>query len=593
MTIKAPRYLITTADERTWRFDRPVLFLGEWCRLYERQEIWREMDAIVAAPYGLSKTQRDADHAEARSLEQELFPILCDVLNQHHGTHHGARFWKILVGHWLRQYVDVILNRVKTLQQCLQNHQLSGTSTYSGEHYMLATLDSNAAIWAVNDDRWNLALYVRILNLLAVPRCPVEIIPGAAAEGYRLPAPGTGVPLRRRMLQRAYRQARRLCGFLSRDNDAFIINSYLPKKEEVKFQIALGQVPQLWASPEPKLSKSPNHLLRRNLADQVAGISTDTLSAILHALVFELMPSCYLENFAELVENSRKLPWPNTPKFILTSNNFHTDEMFKIWAADKIEAGVPYYVGQHGNNYGVTRNHLNPSIEELTADKFLTWGWADGLPQHTPAFVFKTVGHKPLTYSPNGGLLLIELCIGHRITSWDSTYEFAAYFQAQQDFIDGLRNAPRNDLTVRLQAAYRYLKWNEEQRWYQFDPDLKIDLGTSAISKLISQSRLIVHSYDSTGILETLSQNIPILAFWQNDLDHLRESAKPYYQLLIEAGIFHLTPESAAAKVNEVWGDIDGWWNQSIVQDARKKFCDRYARVSGSPIQELKKLLHS
>jgi hypothetical protein len=24
------RYLITNADERTWKFDRPVIFLGEW-----------------------------------------------------------------------------------------------------------------------------------------------------------------------------------------------------------------------------------------------------------------------------------------------------------------------------------------------------------------------------------------------------------------------------------------------------------------------------------------------------------------------------------------------------------------------------------
>lgn len=36
------RYLITTADERTWKFDRPVLFLGEWCRLYDRRHVWQQ-----------------------------------------------------------------------------------------------------------------------------------------------------------------------------------------------------------------------------------------------------------------------------------------------------------------------------------------------------------------------------------------------------------------------------------------------------------------------------------------------------------------------------------------------------------------------
>ena len=102
---------------------------------------------------------------------------------------------------------------------------------------------------------------------------------------------------------------------------------------------------------------------------------------------------------------------------------------------------------------------------------------------------------------------------------------------------------------------------------------------------------MVVHSYDSTGILETLSNNIPALAFWRNNLDHAHESAKPYYQLLVDAGIVHLTPESAAQKVNEVWDDVEGWWGQDKVQNTRKQFCDRYARVSQNPVRELKQIL--
>ena len=101
----------------------------------------------------------------------------------------------------------------------------------------------------------------------------------------------------------------------------------------------------------------------------------------------------------------------------------------------------------------------------------------------------------------------------------------------------------------------------------------------------------MVHSYDSTGVLETLSQNIPTLAFWQNGFDHLRENSKPYYQLLVDAGIVHLTSESVAQKVNEVWDNIEGWWGQDKVQEARRQFCNRYARVSQNPVRELKQIL--
>jgi putative transferase (TIGR04331 family) len=99
------RYLITTADERTWKFDRPVIFLGEWCRIYNRRHIWENMDAIVAAPYGLGQAKKDTDYAKARALEKQLFPVLCATLNRHHRTQHGPRFWQIVLGQWLRRYV--------------------------------------------------------------------------------------------------------------------------------------------------------------------------------------------------------------------------------------------------------------------------------------------------------------------------------------------------------------------------------------------------------------------------------------------------------------------------------------------------------
>ena len=588
------RYLIITADERTWKFDRPVIFLGEWCRIYDRKHIWQGMDAIVAAPYGLTQSKKDADYAEARALEDKLFPILCDVLNRHHDTKHSVRFWRIVLGHWLRRYVDVMLNRVKTLEQCLQMHQISGTTLYANDNYALAAQDSYAAIWASIDERWNNALTLRILGLLGANSCPVELIAGCESQGFSWNALATTPTLKKKALKWCYQRAGKLASYLARDDDAFIISSYLPKKEAIKLQLALGQCPQLWASQKLEKLDEPDRTLRESLANQVISKPESNLEDILSAMVFELLPVCYLEGFDDLNKLVKKQPWPTKPKFMLTSNNFDTDEVFKLWAALKTEYYfIEYIVGQHGSVYGTHRHWHYNTIEELTADKFLTWGWSDGLPQHTPAFIFKTAGRKHTHYNPQGGLLLIELHLNHRITTWDDTSEFVKYFEDQQVFVNKLIRTPRQRLTIRLHAAYNFLMWGEEARWQEFDPLLKIDTGSVPIRALIAQSRLVVHSYDSTGILETLSQNIPTLAFWQNDLDHLRDSAKPYYHLLVDAGIVHLTAESTAQKVNEVWEDVDGWWQQASVQEARIQFCNRYSRVSPNPVRELKKILFS
>ena len=49
----------------------------------------------------------------------------------------------------------------------------------------------------------------------------------------------------------------------------------------------------------------------------------------------------------------------------------------------------------------------------------------------------------------------------------------------------------------------------------------------------------------------------------------------------------HFSPESAAQKVNEIWDDVDGWWGQDDVQDARLKFIERYARIEPRPAKRL------
>lgn len=586
---KEKRYLITGADERTWKFDRPVIFLGEWCRVYDRKHIWQDMNAIVAPPYGLGAAKKDADYAEARALEDMLFPMLSNTLNQHHGVHHNERFWRIVLGHWLRRYVDVMLNRVKTLEQCFNSYQISGTTVYANDGYALATPDSYSAIWAFNDDRWNNALNACILALLGLMSCPVETIEGDKSDGFSFNSLGTSFTLKRTVLKWGRQLVGKCLSWFARDNDAFIINSYLPKKEEIKLQLALKQCPQLWTSPKLEVSEKPDRALRESLANKIVRKSScNNLQDILSGMLFELLPICYLEGFKNLDKLVKQQTWPKFPKFIFTSNNFDKDEVFKLWAAIKVESGAKYFVGQHGNNYGTSR-YMCPAIEEATADKFLTWGWTDGLPQHTRAFVFKTTGRKAESYNAQGGLLLIELCLNHRITMWDDTFEFVKYFQDQQHFIELMEGPPKQNLTIRLHGAYRYLRWNEDERWQAYDPALKVDTGGGAITELISQSRLVVHSYDSTGILETLSQNIPTLAFWQNDFDHLRESAKPYYQLLVDAGIVHLTAESVAHKVNEVWNDVDAWWGQSDVQDARRQFCEQYAKISQNPVSQLKK----
>ncbi|MCG3770527.1 MAG: hypothetical protein JW384_01677 [Nitrosomonadaceae bacterium] len=580
-----PRHLVTTSDERTWKFDRPVLFSGEWCRRYDRKELWATMDAIVAAPYGLGEENKDKDYAYVTKFSEELLVELRDVLNDYHKTNRGLRYWRIVLGHWLHRYVSVIFNRWFALRQALHYYEITGTTVLDATSYSLATTDSLSFIWACNDDVWNHVLYSKILIHFGSIRLESVGNSLGSMSGFTVKNESS-IP-KGKKLKRFVQKADGMLRMLSRDSDAFIVNSYLPKKEEIKLQLTLGQVPQLWRAPALETIK-PDRALRKQLT--INASNHQGFDQFVRTMLMEILPACYLEGFHAMCMQVDSLPWPVRPSFIFTSNNFDTNEIFKCWVASKTESGRAYYVGQHGNNYG-THRYGNPSVEESTADKFLTWGWTDGLPPHTAAFIFKTAGRRPQPHNPKGGLLLVEACLNNRVSIWDDYVEFEEYFKEQQAFVESLDPLLRGKLTIRLSREFKIHDRAEDLRWQAFDRHLKIDKGARRISGLIGDCRLVVHSYDSTGILEGLSQNVPTMAFWRGGLDHVRDSAKPYYQLLIDAGIIYLTPQSAARQINKTWEDVAGWWESGDVQSARQIFCDRYARISKNPIGDLKRIL--
>jgi len=584
---KEKRYLIATADERTWKFDRPVVFLGEWCRLYDRKHVWESMNAVVANPYGLGREQKDKDYLKVKKYEALLFPIACDLLNKYHSVNYSERFWKILIGHWFRRYLQVMINRIATVDQCLKMYLITGM-TVDSNFYTLAPRDSASAVWTFSNDAWNNNLLKAILKKKGFAD---NFFQEKAFDLNGSESLSHGNK-RTFSLSSIFKFSLNGLDFLRKNTDAVICSSYLPSLSEVRLNFALKQIPRFGGFPLPILNVNVNQIDREKYSQlcvlKVMEKKSNDFDICIASFLFDLIPVCYWEGFAQLKNQTLKIKAPSSPKFIFTSNNFDSDEIFKLWTALKAEDGTPYIVGQHGNNYGTSR-YMNPSVEEETSDKFITWGWVGSLKNHYPGFIFKTI-NKKLRSNPFGDLLLIELHLNHRISTWDDFAEFSVYFEDQKAFVRSLNPEIKENLVIRLHSSYRHFSWNEISRWFDFDSSLKIDHGSTNIVRSIKSSRLTVFSYDSTGILELLNLNVPVMAFWQNSFEHLRDDACPHYKLLVDVGIVHLSQESASFKINDIWDDVDAWWFSSEVQNARELFCKRFARVSDSPIADLKKI---
>lgn len=556
------------------------------------------MNGLIAEPIGVNNEDRSYLHLESRRIEFGLFSKLVGILNEYHGVSYHERYWMIIIGHWFRESVQLLLNRIVTIDRCLNRYPVSSiTLSTSSKETLVAREYSD--IWLQSmDDSWNSLLYAEVFERLQFQNCLVEHF-NIDLQEDKAPIEPHGAMMvhskgKNEMKQALRRFAdesfRKIASKICSENDAFIINSYLPPERELLLNLTLGQFPQRRTTMIFEQHAKVDREIRSILNERMKLTNGPKVDSIIASLLFTLIPVNYLEGYVELKQASDLIDWPKKPKFIFTSNNFAADEIFKVWTAEKVDQGVPYIVGQHGTSYGTNRYYEN-TIEEVTSDKFLTWGWKRDLAQHTPAYILKNASGSLGRNSKGSQLLLIESSPMVRFVVWDQADDFTNYMEDQFTFVLGLEDQVKEKLLIRLYSSFKAMKGEEDLRWKNFDQNLKLDSGGIPIRELWKQSRLIVHSYDSTGLLETLEANIPTLAFWANGLNHLVADAIPYYELLITAGIVHLTPDSAASKINEIWEDVDSWWRNPEVQSAREIFCGEYARTSRKPIRDLRKLL--
>ena len=85
-----------------------------------------------------------------------------------------------------------------------------------------------------------------------------------------------------------------------------------------------------------------------------------------------------------------------------------------------------------------------------------------------------------------------------------------------------------------------------------------------------------------------------MVLFWRREAWALTSDATALLDMLAEAGIWHETPQKAAAKAAEVWSDPLAWWMSDKVQQARKAYCAQQAlTVPGGPNPYWLKMLKS
>ncbi len=563
--------LVTTALEETWGTEDDLLFLGEWCRVYDRRDLWSKRRHQVVGNHWDDRKKLKTDHDYLVELHGRILETLSSELNCYHETAHPQRYWQTILDPWLLTYVAVIWDRWECLRIAFAGHQNLQTVELEPLRSSPGFFDYSDFIQKILGDFWNYGLFLAIIESEYGDRCSKRKAPDGDIDraGYwqpyaRMPHPGSF----------KHRAVGFLDGFWGKcfpQNRAVIYDAYFSVGNLVKLCLGLGQMPRLFINEfawPGSIDQPPGFSNRQLLGDKLASVTTATtpFERFLLKRIVNDIPWVYLEGRPALQSRVAKILMK--PRAIFTANAHWGNELFKLWCAEQVLRGAKLVTMEHGGSIPPAFSSM--SFEESIADKRTTWA----IPYH----------EKHVRLPPNKlPAVDIESTRKHlAVVDYDMPrYNFRAEASpkagqalAQHEMVCALYASLdqniRKNLRVRPYPRIPW-GWNIRQRLTdRFGPD-KVSTGQS-YSQFLSQARVIVCTYPQTTFSEAMASGIPTILVYPS---HLWETIPEMDSLLVTlraAKIVLHDPVVAAAHINSIWGSAEGWWNAPETLDARSEF---------------------
>jgi putative transferase (TIGR04331 family) len=569
------RYLITTGIKETWRFDEPLVFLGEWCLSLEDKEQLKNTDYVVQDYHWNDRDAMYKDYLYLKKFHEKLIVHITKGLNSYHGSEHSIRYWRIVVGPWLIFFTQSVYDRWESINKVAESYSISETcqvKTINTVPYDFSDFHNMAA-----GDYWNHYIFTEVMNYIKLD-CKVNKIELDQVCKAKINI-GYSLSKLKLLAKNLIKRQMHFFDFLSRFNKFFFIGSYFSILNQVRLAIKLRQIPvYLVQSQSVDKKKYLNkHKHKRDIKFDI--YPENDFEKFLEEILVKQIPLIYLEEYSNTLDRIKNISWTRSPEVVFTAGNTIFDDFFKIWVALKVEKGTKLIAGQHGGVYGSGKWESSEDHDILISDKYFSWGWdAKGV---KPLPAQKMINfNSSLSYDKQGGLLHVLGAFPRysiRMFSVPMSSQMLGYVDDQLLFISLLDEFIRRKVVLR--GLINGYGWNEVGRIKIRYPKLA-ECSAKKMLKSMKKARLFVGTTNTTGFLEALAANMPTIIFWNPDHWELREGAIDDYDNLKKVGILHDSPELAAEMVHKVWNDIDSWWYRDDTQKARTEFCFKFARMS-------------
>jgi putative transferase (TIGR04331 family) len=567
-------FLATTALTEFWDTSLPVVFMGDWCKRGGHRNTLAELTGVrqLASPYDREGAVLQAMQT-VTDIYERVLPVLAQRLEILHSVRYSARSWRLLLGPWLQLYVAAAYDRYLHIKQAQE--LLSGFTTIvmSKSSYVVPR-DALEFACEIADDPCNLQMISKILQAMGMT-FPAKVMPSSQNVLYgKLSASSW-----------KYRFAGKLLRIYAKTGAIFrsttlLHTTYFPRAVEIKLALKnFLKIFPVYEQSNDRTEIAINHDKRQSL--RALEFGSDEFENCLATMLSSDLPQCFVENFDAIGCDAVRL-YPSRVDAVFSANAWYFDEAFKRAAVNLSEQGAQLWGTQHGGNYGALVNMTSENHEMAITDRYFSWGWKrfDCVAEVIPMPASKLIDREVIGANNKAkGILWVATTTPRYLLQYPFIPKyFQDYLGWQRRFVEGL---PENfKKLVRFRPHYEDYGWGISNRLLSCVSQLTIESWERSFAKSLIDCRLYVCDHLSTTFIEALSANKPTILFWDQSYNQLRPEAIPYYNLLRREGILFDTPEAAIEAIDNVYDDVESWWNSHTRQQAVEDFCNQFARTS-------------
>jgi len=529
--------------------------LGPWC-FVNKEDIYPDWESLSFESDPFATSDELAEAARITSAyANSLIPVLTEQLNKESGTQYSEKFWRLLIMPWLLYLVQTTWERQCRLKQFLKKHQSQALTVELVKDSMDWKFSDTVDFLSrgvLNPD-YNEGLYSRMLE---------KNLPSAWQGSYIEKSTGYNSPLNQRPTWKTW------------------IKDAVSSRLRCRSVYGIGPINSILWSLFLSMKPTGHYLV----VDQFHCKETSPeLNWMLDfkKLLQSTLPACFkdIRNLGAKEEKKRA----RMGKVNLIGPVIYYHESNKLNLAYRVELGEKLISTQHGGNYGELKSAPLISEIEYKQSGFLSWGWEKH--QDYVGNIYAAASpylgdFRDRHHQTDDELILVStlanlLCL--RLDSTPQALQQLDYRKSKCDFLNSIKSSV---LERTLYQPYSNEDGALKDRYY-FErkfPGLKILEG--GLYARLMKCKLLGLDHPVTTLNVALTANIPMVGFWDSKAWVMCRQATPYFEALRKAGVFFETGKAAAEQVNKIWDDVQGWWMQPEIQEARKAWCCQYARTS-------------